>query len=588
MTVAFADPISTTSRFGPDGAARNGRGQYLVLPPSGKKPIGYSRASNLAKVTDDVTNLTTWKVRSSIVGMVARPDIYALAQVTDADDKTTLNDLAEQALEAGGTTVRRNQGTALHAVFEKHWTDPGWKVPASNAGDVTAVEAELARYGFELCGWHEVMVVNDAAKIAGTFDLLIRHTATGHLFIADLKTGGSVDFGGLSFAIQFYIYASATCAYRQGEAVDGSLDERIELPVGIDQDRAILIHVQPGSAHCDLHWVDLAVGRDGFETALAVKAMRSRGRKALIRFDAVDAAPAPLETVAPLIGDRRTWLVERVRSISAAEASPAALAEMNVPSAAFLLAGWWPEGVPYLATADDHTDVQLDAIAERCSMVEKALALSFPEIDPVVETANARVSADDPRIVDVRGRLAALPVDIAVDLVANIRLAGFDWVTSGRTSEAGLLAIAELIDDTERVHALRLDVIEWLFIAAGLGDPDEHRTTRDLVCVLVAGVDVAPVGYTAADVALLELVLEALVCGYLGVTDTGIVATDACEALLITVFGDRRKTLSACKRACKAHGFDAPSKFVDVLAHPILIALTVGAPETDTATPAAL
>jgi hypothetical protein len=70
----------------------------------------------------------------------------------------------------------------------------------------------------------ERIVVNDEIEVAGTFDLLL--TDGQETFVSDLKTGSSVKYGGLGFAIQLSIYANASNLYTQGPAKDGSEDIR--------------------------------------------------------------------------------------------------------------------------------------------------------------------------------------------------------------------------------------------------------------------------------------------------------------------------------------------------------------------------
>ena len=164
-----------TNDFMEQQTRRDRWGRYLVVPPTGGKPVGYTRATTIAKTLDDTSSLMSWAERMTAIGLSRRPDI--LAQIADAEtDKKQLNRLCDQAKEAGGATIRRDLGTALHAMLEHSITDPDYTVPPAHTDDINAVHRLLAEHNLiadpEFC---ERIVVNDQHQIAGTFDLLLRH-----------------------------------------------------------------------------------------------------------------------------------------------------------------------------------------------------------------------------------------------------------------------------------------------------------------------------------------------------------------------------------------------------------------------------
>ena len=61
---------------------------------------------------DETSALMAWGERMTAIGLSQRPD--SPAQVDDRNDSKQLNKLCEKAKEAGGATVRRDLGTALH------------------------------------------------------------------------------------------------------------------------------------------------------------------------------------------------------------------------------------------------------------------------------------------------------------------------------------------------------------------------------------------------------------------------------------------------------------------------------------------
>ena len=268
---ALADPTAPG-----DNARRDRWGRYLVVPPGGGKPTGYTRATTVAKALDDTSNLMAWSNRMTALGLAQRPDLLALVQAADPDDRDELNKVCERAKEAGGATARRDLGTALHTMVEKAHADPEWKVPDAYAADVAAVQAAIAAAGYEVVdGMSEVMVVLDRHTIAGTSDLTLRRRSTGVLRIADIKTGASVNYGALAWAIQLSVYAQADARYVQGSARDGSQDQRLPMPE-VDRDTALILHVQPGSGVCDVHELDIAAGAEALEVSMAVREWRKR------------------------------------------------------------------------------------------------------------------------------------------------------------------------------------------------------------------------------------------------------------------------------------------------------------------------
>ena len=264
----------TGSHIADDGARRDRWKRYLVVPPEGGAPVGYTRATTIAKTLDDTSNLTDWTARMVLIGVQRSEALYARTLVVDVDDKSALNAIARDAKEKGGGNERSAIGTAMHKLVERKALDPSYEVPSTYRADVDAILGAITAAGFEVVGdYSEVMVVIDRLKISGTADLILRHVATGRYFIADLKTGASVAYGQLSFSVQLAIYANADAIYVQGKNPDGSQDER-KAPPDIDKVSGIILHCQPGSGHCDVYRADLAVGVEALALAYNVHLIR--------------------------------------------------------------------------------------------------------------------------------------------------------------------------------------------------------------------------------------------------------------------------------------------------------------------------
>jgi hypothetical protein len=255
-----------------------------VLPPEGKKPVGYARATTVAKALDDTSNLAAWGKRMTALGLAVRPDLLAMIQTTDTTDKKALDRLCDSASEAGGATARRDLGTALHKMFEQSCITPGYQPPPTYAADIQAIHTTLREAGLQVVDeCSELMVVLDRYQIAGMADLVVERVSDGELFIADLKTGSSVAYGALGWAIQLAIYANANNIYLQGPEADGSADARAPM-VDVNKQQALIIHCQPESGACDLHTLDIGKGFEALETAISVREWRKQ-KKLLLPFE---------------------------------------------------------------------------------------------------------------------------------------------------------------------------------------------------------------------------------------------------------------------------------------------------------------
>jgi hypothetical protein len=236
----------------------------LVIPIGGGEPVPYTRVSTLAGVLDDTHNLTAWKLRQAMRGLLTRDDLR-ISAAAHIDDNKHLDKVADQALEAAASSAGATVGTALHTYTEKH--DRGMDlgpVPADVRPDIDAYIATTKNMRMVSV---EEFVVCDEVRAAGTFDRLIEFEGT--LFIGDLKTG-RIDFPH-KFAIQKAIYARGV----RYNPSDGSR-EAIGDGRPVDLDHALLLHLPAGAAKCTIHWIDIAAGWEAAQQAAWVHAWRKR------------------------------------------------------------------------------------------------------------------------------------------------------------------------------------------------------------------------------------------------------------------------------------------------------------------------
>lgn len=325
-------------------------GQPQIVPPGGGDPVSYKRASNFASPLEDRWALENWGKRNVARGMASRPDILARVAAAGDDDKALLDTLCKQAVEAAAGSAGANSGQALHEATAR--IDLGQKVtlPSPLDRDLLVYQAALADHGISVVpGMIERFVVNDEFQAAGSFDRIVSFGS--RLWVADLKTGRTLDYSWPSIAIQLAIYA-------EGQFYDNG--KRTPLPA-VDQDVAVVIHLPSGQGRCELHFLDIAAGREGARLAIDVR--RWRARRDL-------AQPWSDGTAVTVPEVRRARLAERIEALR------------GVDGALDLLARRWPSGVATLKQSIEHSSDELDAVALAISTVEASGRAPFGELDP--------------------------------------------------------------------------------------------------------------------------------------------------------------------------------------------------------------
>lgn len=278
-------------------------GRYLIAPAGGGKAVAHTRATTIAETLDDRYNLELWKMRQVAVGLAHRPDLLAQVAAHTTDDKKVLNSVCEDAMAAAKSASGANMGTALHRIIER--LNRG-EIDRSGVPEMFAdrVDAYLDATEGGLTIRRDLVervAVLARHTIAGTFDLGVE--VGGELFVADLKTGSSVDAGARGFAVQLAIYANAETLY------DFATDAHTPAP-GFSTERAVIIHLPSGGGPCTMHWLDIAAGWEALEHAMWVRSWRKR-KGLLATFDErpkATEAKVPARTVKHDFGGQApTW-----------------------------------------------------------------------------------------------------------------------------------------------------------------------------------------------------------------------------------------------------------------------------------------
>jgi len=368
----------STEDFIQEEAPKDRWGRYLIQQPEGKSR-GYTRVTTVAKTLDDTASLADWKVRMAITGLVQRPDLLAQAS-TAIDDRTRMNKIANDCVEAAGAYSRANLGTALHAITEQ--IDLGLK-PAILPGlqaDIDAYVAGIKSHGIIMHNeFIEVLLINDDFEYAGTADRIVT-TRDGKICIFDLKTGTDLSYSFGSIAVQLAMYAHADWIY------DWKTGERTPLPEGLDMKEGIICHLPAGEATCKFYTVDLEAGWEAAKMSFATRDWRKR--KDLFKpykfsdekqGDVVPVVnPIPQDDIPAPSNEltiRQGWVKARIANLS--------------PKAQNMLKVTWPEGCPKLQDCKHH---HIDQLIDAIIKVEAEHDIPFFDADPTAPKPATRKS----------------------------------------------------------------------------------------------------------------------------------------------------------------------------------------------------
>jgi hypothetical protein len=243
----------------PPAINRDHYGRPLVIPPTGGKPVAYTRATTYVDAIEDKIGLQKWMQRMTALGLASRPDLL-LSVSAHRDDKKALDRICENAKEAAAASAAATTGTAIHALTEL--VDRGQDLPVLP----DQAKADLAAYANATADLKAILIeqfcVLDTLKIGGTPDRVVEYG--GERFIADVKTG-SIEYGTLKIAAQLAVYARSQ-TYDIATGARGHHEA--------DMTRGIIIHVPAGQGTATLHWVDLEAGWYAVQVAGQVRDKR--------------------------------------------------------------------------------------------------------------------------------------------------------------------------------------------------------------------------------------------------------------------------------------------------------------------------
>ncbi len=368
----------TADTFLTEEAPKDRWGRYKIQHPDTGKELGYTRVTTIAKTLDDTGSLADWKTRMALTGIVQRPDLLAQAS-TALDDRSKMNKIAQDAIDAAGAYSRANLGTALHAITEQ--IDRGLKpqILQGLQADIETYVAATAAWDMRMqAEWIEVLLINDELQYAGTADRIVQ-LRDGRLVIFDLKTGTDLSYSYGSIAVQLAAYANAEWIY------DWRTGERKPLP-DIDKTTGIICHLPAGEADCKFYTVDLVAGLDALN--MSIKTREWRKRKDLFKpyqfSEEKRSADQPVASPKPQAGGviasgntalatRAEWIKKRISSLN------------KKAQACLILV--WPPNVPKLQNC---TNDDLDLLIKAIEHVEADFSSPFFEPDPTAKKPKSR------------------------------------------------------------------------------------------------------------------------------------------------------------------------------------------------------
>lgn len=227
--------------------------------PTTKAP--HTSVSTLADILVDFYAVNRWKQGKVALGLAARDDLYSLVCSVDPDDPNQMKDLyryTDDAMEAGGSVVGRNYGTAIHTFTGRinEGKEPG-NVPKSIREDVEAFRTGLAENEFEpMPDMSERMIAIpevNGYKVAGTADCVYRCPHWPLPRIVDTKSAQKGLNAAMHNAIQLALYS-------RGAALWNPKTKRYEPMPKVDQQVGMVIGVPATTGRFEPWDIDLERG----------------------------------------------------------------------------------------------------------------------------------------------------------------------------------------------------------------------------------------------------------------------------------------------------------------------------------------
>lgn len=575
----------------------------LIVPRDGGAPRGYTRCSSAAKTVDDTFNLELWARRNVAFGMAHDRSLVARLLAVggtprewDKAGRSAVNKIVEDAQQVAKAHEAADIGTAVHELT--HRLDRGDDVVAGPYQDdlIAYRQAQLAAGLIVNPDWIECRMVCDDLQMAGTADRIFTVEPGSPLarflglerdeaIIADLKTGESVDYGGLGWAAQL-------AAYAHGELYDIETDTRTATPT-INRQRGLIVHLPASQGRCDLYLVDLIGGYEAARLANEIRATRKAARGWLEPM--ATAAPIPTsddELMAALEASVAQVAQPSSGPVVPAERIVAASLQLRARLNAAVAAGarqiTWPDHVARFADGGPTTWAEVLEVEAVVLGAETEAGMPFenklpadptapPEPDrfaaaPVADLTERQPAIDEEAVDALRAMHDALPIDLQHAAKGMVIAAGLPvdrrlWRSGHREPLAAILQSAT--DQHAKRKALLASTLQdWqsddllgvVLNACGCGSDALDEATADQAARVVA-------------------VIEALDAGHIAIgTDEGgapvLTSTDQGYLAVSSAYdGSKGAVLAAAREIAALHGLTKPRSASTAAADPVLRAL---------------
>lgn len=518
---------------------RNRWGQYVIPEQSTGTEVDYQRATSLARMLADTYNLDRWQRRMTVLGLAARPDLFAQVVAATPDERALLNEVCEQAAEAAGASVGRNIGSAMHRFAQR--ADAGETVtpPEPLDKDLTAYRAALVAAEVSPVEYmSERIVVVPSIQVAGTFDRILQSPRWAKPRIGDLKTAQEI-WSFLEIAVQLACYAHGASIW------DLDLEQHLPMP-DVDQEIAIVMHAPAGKGVCTLYEVDIVAGWEAVQLAVQIRGLRKRKDFANELNPAVAVgSPDDGGLRAEHARQRLMGLADRNASID------------------------WPTGVQTFKevrlSRHIYTHDELNRIETALSHAEQAIELPFGDIPDAP-------AADPDTLARMVARLEVLPADLFARVAADAKKAHVPNLRTGRVQAKHLDVLEQLVDAAETEAAARAHSACGLLGEYG-DDPSLSRLILGLAgCGDLSAVDDKTGPWISAICLALD---DGLIASAFNEADGDefLATTAKAEELIVRIGEGRAGGVKAAAAVAKAHGLPCHRSVALASADPLLCAL---------------
>lgn len=322
----------------------------LINPRTGVEQ-SWQRASNFAAPLDNPFGLKRHHGRQVVRGLNKRVDLARML-LTSAVEGDKVDEVIETALSAAEDEAKANNGSAVHAALGL--CDTGKDVPQEYWPHARGYVAELKRWGLRPVAV-EQRILNTRLGATGTFDR-VYVTDSGRYLVGDIKTGSLKHPH--TMAVQCEVYAGADFIVHE----NGAAPTVEPVPWVLDQDAALIIHVDPDTGATAVYEVPLRVARWG--SALAEQVRAFQRTDILMPYSGAPVGPLADQLRREAVADHRDIVAEALGMDDADRAAVIGHIEQHPPARSV---------VPQLQAATITAGVDLDQNAAAVAGPLKAI-----------------------------------------------------------------------------------------------------------------------------------------------------------------------------------------------------------------------